>query len=263
MSQYLNDVFNEEHGGKSEAATEQHEPEKAEQPSAAPAVAEAPPSTAEKTEGEKPAESATAAPKDDKLVPLTALEAERKGRQDWKEKALRLEGEMKAYREAQQRAQGSDPQAQQQDPMAMMQQQIINERFNNSEMSVRAQFASAGDVDAMVEVFSKHAESNPALQAELANQRHPWLFAYTEGKKLHAMSEMGGDPASYREKLRAEIEAELRAKIAAESAPPQDQSNPDAPAKPNIPSSLAGSRSSAPRSAPTWTGPTPLNEIFQ
>lgn len=172
-------------------------------------------------------------------VPLAALEAERKGRQDWKEKAIRFEEELKQLRNAQQQQQYS-----QMDPMVAMQQQVINERFNTSEMLARQAYK---DLDDKVNVFMEAAKANPALQAALHQQKHPWEFAYKEGARMLMLQEVGDDPAAYRAKIEAEIRAQL-----------QSQAQPQV----NVPTSLNGARSVAQRSAPTWTGPTPLDNIL-
>ncbi len=171
-------------------------------------------------------------------VPLAALEAERRGRQDWKEKAIRYEEELKQLRQQPQQ------QFQQMDPLQSMQQQLINERFNMSEMLVRQQYK---DVDDKVNVFMDAARENPALMAALQQQRNPWDFAYREGARMLMLKEVGDDPAAYRAKVEAEVLAKL-----------QSQGQPQV----NVPSSLNGARSVASRSAPAWTGPTDLGNIL-
>lgn len=174
-------------------------------------------------------------------VPLSALEAERKTRQDWKERAVKAETELEHARRQPQQP------PQQLDPLQVVQQQIINERFNTSEMLVKQKHEDADDV---VKVFMDAARANPALAAQLQVQQHPWQFAYNEGKRLQMVAEMGSDPGAYR----AKIEAEIRAKIQSESG-----GQPQV----NLPASLNGARSVAPRSAPAWTGPTPINDLFK
>lgn len=185
-------------------------------------------------------QGAPAAHQNESHVPLAALEAERKGRQDWKEKAIRFEEELRHLRE-----QASQPQQErvQLDPLQSIQQQLINERFNTSEMLVKQAHADADDV---VGVFMEAAKANPALSAALQNQRHPWDFAYKEGKRLTMLKEVGDDPSAYRAKIEAEVMAKLQ------------QSQPQAL---NLPTSLNGVRSVANRSTPTFTGPTPLDAI--
>lgn len=186
-------------------------------------------------------EGAPAAPQtQEQHVPLAALEAERKTRQDWKEKAIRAEAELEQLRKQPQQ----HYQPQQVDPLQAVQQQLVNERFNTSEMLVKQAHA---DADEVVNVFMEAAKANPALAAALHQQRHPWDFAYKEGKRLRMLQEVGDDPAAYRAKVEAEIRAQLQA-----TAPPQV----------NVPQSLNGARSVAPRNAPAWTGPTPFGDIL-
>lgn len=202
---------------------------------------------------------ATPAPQDDgtKLVPVAALEAERKGRQDWKEKAIRAEAALEELRK--QQSQPSSTTQQDQPTQWTPEVALLNERMNMSEIMVRQQHQ---DVDEMVEVFKKAAEQNPALGTQLAQQRHPWQWMYDQAKRMKAMEEIGADPAAYKQRLRDELLAELKNEQA--SATPAAAAAPvavSAPA-PVIPKTLATARSSAPRSAPAWTGPTPLNDIL-
>jgi hypothetical protein len=195
---------------------------------------------------EQPAEQAavegapTAPASESQHVPLAALEAERKGRQDWKEKAIRYEEELKQLR--QQQPVQQQPQGEQ-DPLQSMQQQIVNERFNTSEMIARQTYK---DVDEKVAAFQEAARANPALSIALQQQRHPWDFAYKEGQRLLMLKELGDDPIAYREKIKAELMAEIAKPVA----------------RTPLPESLAGARSAAPRSAPGFTGPTPLEDLM-
>jgi hypothetical protein len=195
---------------------------------------------------QQPAEGNAAPPaaSTERHVPLEALEAERKGRQDWKEKAIRFEEEAKQLREQMQRAQPGGQQQQPQDPLQTLQQQILNERFNTSEMLVREKFA---DVDEVIGAFKEAAARNPALTAAMYASPHPWKFAYDEGKRMRFAAEIGNDPAAYRKKLEDEIRAEL--------------SKSQQPAAPALPQSLAGARSAGGRDH-TFTGPTPMENIF-
>ncbi|OUM01664.1 hypothetical protein [Variovorax sp. JS1663] len=196
-------------------------------------------STVEPQPGQPGEGGAPTAPENEKHVPLAALEAERKGRQDWKEKAIRYEEELKALR-----AQGQPQQQPQQlDPIQLVQQQLVNERFNTSEMVARSKYA---DLDAVVEEFAQAAEKNPALRMALQQSANPYEYAYREGKRIQMLKEIGDDPAAYR----AKVEAEIRAQI-----------QPSTPSTP-LPASLAGARSTATRSAPSFTGPTPLGSVF-
>jgi hypothetical protein len=189
--------------------------------------------------------------KHDKTVPLEALEAVRKEKTDWKEKAIRAEAELKAFRETQQQ----QPQQEQQpvDPYTFANNLALNERLNMSEMLARKDHP---DMDEKLAIFEMAADQNPALAAELKRQTHPWEWVYQQGKKLQMLQEMGDDPESYRKKL----EDEIRAKVEADYA--QQQPVVTTPGV-TIPQSLAGTRSAGARSATQWTGPTPLNSIIK
>jgi len=182
----------------------------------------------------------TTAPETDRHVPLAALEAERKGRQDWKEKAIRYEEELKALR-------NPPPQQNQQphDPIAAAEARIMDMTLNVSERMARKSYGNE-EVDKAFAKFQTAAAKNPFLQQQALSSPDPWDFVVQEGKKLAALEEIGSDPVAYREKLRAEILAEGGA----------------APVRPVIPGSLAGVRSAAGRAAPGFTGPPPLDTLF-
>lgn len=198
---------------------------------------------AEQPEAEQPqgehaeGTGAPTAPKEDpRHVPLAALEDERTQRKDWKKRAIRAEEQLNQRQQAP---------AQQLDPLQGIQQQLINERFNTSEMLVKA---AHPDADAVVEVFMDAARANPALVAALQTQRHPWDFAYREGKRMSMLKEVGDDPTAYRERIKAEVMAEMQKATPAAAL--------------NLPASLNGARSVAPRSAAGFTGPTPFDNIL-
>ncbi|MEX3972249.1 hypothetical protein [Paraburkholderia caribensis] len=211
------------------------------------------------------ATSATPASETATMVPLKALEEERKGRQDWKEKAIRAEAQLEALR-----AQPQQTQAQQstQQPQTMtFEQALLNERMNTSETLLRQQHGDAA-IDEMIESFKKQVEQNPALGAELAKQRHPYQWAFDQVKRAKAMEEIGTDPIAYRDRIKAELKAEMEA--AAQASQTEQQTTQQATqtqqtpvAKPNLPQSLATARSAAPRTASVWTGPTALNDILK
>lgn len=185
----------------------------------------------------------TAATNTEKHVPLAALEAERKGRQDWKEKAIRFEEEAKQLRERMAEPQQRTEQ-QQLDPIQQVRQEMLNERFNVSEMVARQKYE---DLDAVVATFQEAARANPALALALHQQVNPYEFAYREGKRIQLLKEVGDDPAAYRARIEAEVREQLQ------------KANPAAL---NLPASLAGARSSATRTAPAFTGPSPLGTLF-
>lgn len=74
-------------------------------------------------------------------------------------------------------------------------------------------------------------------------------------KHSQAQAEIGSDPVAYREKLKAEILAELQAGNG------QQQQAPAAAAT-VMPTDLAGTRNVGSRSGPAWSGPQSINDIF-
>lgn len=213
-------------------------------------------------EGEPPAPEG-------KSVPIGVVHAVRAERQDWKEKALRMEGEMAALKAQMEAAKVTpvpvaQPQQRQQetipnpveDPhgfVAYQQREFLNTKLDMSEAILRA--TDLPDIDPAIEAFKAATMKNPALGAEMARQQHPYKWAYDQGKRALAMAEIGDDPAAYR----ARIEAEIRSSLTQSPAP--SVSSPAAPSRP-LPRSLAGVPSSAPQAAGAWSGPTPFSEIL-
>lgn len=190
----------------------------------------------------EPAEGngAPPAPEDTtKHVPLAALEAERKGRQDWKEKAIRAEEELKALRN-----QSQQQPREQVDPVTAQAERFENVILNASERNAIAAHGKEV-VDQAFERYQQEVAKNPALAMQVRNSGDPWDELVKVGKRLMAFDEIGEDPSAYR----AKVEAEIRASI---QTPKPEQ---------KLPASLAGARSAGSRGA-TWTGPTPLGSIL-
>ena len=213
-------------------------------------------------------EDAAPAPKPgERTVPLAALE---KVRQDWKEKAVRAETERDELRrqleEAKRVAQQPPQQYQQPPPLdpvqnpeafvERVQQVVLNERLNASEMMLRREIGAEA-VDAAIAEFKQAAQADPSLFPKLYQQSDPYAWMAKQVEVLRVQREIGDDPAAYRARLRAEIEAELAARGDA-PLPPQAPVSPAA----RLPPSLANARSAAPRSNGAWSGPTPLSELF-
>lgn len=193
------------------------------------------------------AETTSAETNTEKHVPLAALEAERRGRQDWKERATRAEERARMLEEQQARTQQPQGEQAPPDPVQQLREQMLSQRFDMSEMVARSKYT---DLDDVLNVFQEERAKNPALEMALIRHQNPYEYAYREGKRLMLLKEVGDDPAAYRAKVEAEIRASLQPAAAA-------------PAAPHVPASLAGARSSASRTAPAFTGPTPFESIFK
>jgi len=262
--------------------------ESAPAPAAEPAPstpAEAPPAAPKPTpepkpdKGDKPA-AAKPEPEDDgeppqaldgePVIPRRAYEDERRKRQDWKEKAARLEGELAAVRrqqeEAQQRAAAPPPQQYQPPPdpaadprgfaqYALMEQQkaMLNERLNTSEMMLRDKIGDE-KLNEYVAEFRTMANADPALFGKLYSQPHPYSWMTREVDRLRLVRDVGDDPAAYR----AKIESEARTKWEAEAAARPPPISPAAGMQP----SLANARSVAGRTAGAWSGEPSLEDVL-
>lgn len=267
MSNSLDDILQ---GAPPPAPPEQEPPPPP--PEAEPAPAEAPPA--------EPADDIPATP--DGMVDRRVME---RARRDYKDRAARAEAERDAIRKEFEDAKRlleemrkpapppPEPQPQYQpltaeevtrDPsllLGRMQEAILNERLNTSEMLLRNSIG-AEKVDAAVAEFKAAAQTDPTLMGRLYSQPDPYGWLVKEVERRRTLAEIGDDPAAYRERLRAEAVAEARAKWEEEAGMvPFPGAAPVQPAPARAPS-LANARAAMPRSAPVSTGPTPMSDIL-
>jgi hypothetical protein len=197
------------------------------------------------------------------VIPRRAYEDERRKRQDWKEKAARLEGELAAYKRQQEEARQPQPEQMPplqpidpaQDPVgftARLQQVLLNERLNNSEERIREKIGD-DKLNEYVAEFKQLAARDQTLFGKLYSQTNPYAWMTREVDRLRHLREVGDDPSAYR----ARIEAEARAKWEAEAK----AAPPPSPAA-NMQPSLATARSVAGRTASTWTGEPSLEDVL-
>lgn len=128
----------------------------------------------------------------------------------------------------------------------------FNERLNVSEMMARRDYP---DLDEKLAAFQEAAKADPALGEKLRSQAHPWDWMYQEAKRIQARNEIGDDPVAFRERVRAELMAELQGNPPAAAPVPPDATP--------LPTSLAAARSVGARTVKEPTGPTPLSEIVR
>lgn len=190
------------------------------------------------------AAGAPPAPHTEGLVPRKALEEERKGRQDWKEKAIRAEAERDELRR---RVDGGQAQVQQRelDPVEVHASRIENVLLNASERAARKEYGTE-TVDKAFARFEEEVRKNPALGEQVRFSADPWDELVKAGQRLIAMDEIGTDPAAYRKRIEDEVRATFQPK------------QPE----PVIPASLADARSAGSRGT-VWTGPTPFDAILK
>jgi hypothetical protein len=138
------------------------------------------------------------------------------------------------------------------------QEDMLNERLNNSEERLRDKIGDE-KLDEYVAEFKQLAERDQSLFPKLYNQRHPYGWMQREVERQRVLRDVGEDPTAYRTK----IEAEARAKWEAEAQQPE-QGNGGARISPaaGLAPSLANARSVAGRTTTTFTGPPALEELF-
>ncbi len=89
------------------------------------------------------------------------------------------------------------------------------------------------------------------LRQQLLSSDDPVGVAVNWYQRKRVLSEVGTDPAAYREKLKAEIRAEMQGQ---QPAAPQPAAV--------MPSNLAGARNVGTRAGPAWSGPPKLDDIL-
>ena len=94
------------------------------------------------------------------------------------------------------------------------------------------------------------------LNARYGQTADPYGGLIAEYKKSTLLSEIGNDADAYKEKIKAELLAEIQG---GQTVPVQPNSQQ---ATPEFAPSIAGKRSVGARGGPKWAGPTPLGNIF-
>lgn len=184
-------------------------------------------------------------------VPLKALEDERRKRQE-------LANRLSAIEQKQEQASRPDPEF---DPEGAA--EFDKQQSASAALKMRVDISQAmmrklhDDYDEVEAIFRDEAASNPALQVQLANHPMPADFAYTEGKRLQKIKEMGDDPVAYIERVKAEAAQAAKEAVLAELKKAQDDA-----AKAALPESLAEAPSASEKEANKWQGPTPLKTLI-
>jgi hypothetical protein len=93
----------------------------------------------------------------------------------------------------------------------------------------------------------------PVAYRQIMSSPHPYGALVDWHRKQQVLSEIGSDPAAYKEKLKAEVLAELQGSGGVQ----QQRATPSA-----MPSNFATAPNRGARTGPSWSGPTPLADIF-
>jgi len=185
-----------------------------------------------------------------KTVPLAALEDERNKRQQ-AEQALQ---EMQASKPKEPEVDfDEDPKGYVDQKAVSAEQQLHNMRID---MSVDMSRKAHEDFDEVMKSWPEIVGQNPSILQQAESSPQPGEFAYEACKQHIALKEIG-DPANYRERVKAELLAEIKAEqeSKAEEAKKQELVS-------NNPPSLAGQVSAGSRQGPEWAGPESLDELF-
>jgi len=128
-----------------------------------------------------------------------------------------------------------------------LREEMFLERCNLTEEVEREKHP---DFEEVREVFVEAANANPALWAQIRQERNPAKFVYREGLRIKELKDVNGDFTAYRSKLEKDIETRLRAELEAKYK-----------ATPAVPTSLNSDASPPP--VEVYQGPKPLNQILR
>jgi hypothetical protein len=214
-----------------------------------------------------------------KMVPVAALQAERQKSRKYTEHLAQVERELAEQRQqfnqmqqwliAQQQAQQPKPQA---PDFWEAPENAIDYRVRQEVEPIRGLLAKQREEFSMLQAVDKYGQetvdaafsdirqkmaTDPAGTAadyqRIMASPHPYGALVDWHKKQQALAEIGSDPAAYKEKLKAELLAELQQ---------QQPAVAPAPAMATLPSNFATARNVGTRSGPAWAGPAQINDIF-
>ena len=121
---------------------------------------------------------------------------------------------------------------------------------------------------AEAEAVFNHAAANrmidPEVHRRINSSPNPWAAAVQWLHHVRAMSEIGGDPAAFRQRVAEEERQRIMTEMGIEPGQGQggQQVLPPNSRPPNLPSNFATGRNAGQRSGPGWAGPQPLDDIF-
>lgn len=216
------------------------------------------------------------------MVPRAALEDERAKRRKYTDELAdvrkqfgefqqQFTGFMQAFQAQQRPAQQQPPQpapdffeapdqylAHQLQPV---QQQIVQQREEFSRMLASEKFGEETVNTAYSDIAQRvnSGDRNAAFELQrIMSSPHPYGALVNWHQQQAAIREIGPDPAAYRERLKAELLAEMQAQ--GQQPAPSPQQGGQQPQ--TMPSSFTNQRNAGPRTAPQWSGPQPLSAIM-
>jgi hypothetical protein len=242
----LEDLLNSSEG---EPAAHQPQQETVEQSEPAPEQ------TGEKQQSAAPPADAQPVVEDAGSWTKQAVLDERRKRQELEKKVAEYEAKLRQPQQPQQQQEQPDwfasPEQAAQAMQAQFAQSMFETRVATSERILKKEHA---DYDEVSNLFAERAKHDPHLLQQLYQHPFPAEFAYEVGQQIKLFEEIK-DPKAYREKVRAELLAEMQ--------PGDQRSQAPATSKPAVPRSLARDVSTQPRTQTgQFTGPTPLDELL-
>lgn len=194
------------------------------------------PETPEEPEAKEPEQ------KTDQTVPLAALLEVRQQLQELKSLAAPKEQPVPAPDVFE------DPEGYQKHMRGVVEQTSINQKLEMSRFMAERDFGKE-QVDAMFEYFNQHPEQS----RQFLSSPSPFHAGMDFFNQQRVATEIGNDPAAYREKLEAEIRTKLEAEMVAKQA--RDAGGKFAPSLADVTGTGGGPRT-------TWTGPAPLDSVL-
>jgi hypothetical protein len=135
-----------------------------------------------------------------------------------------------------------------------IQQALVQQREEVSRMMAAEKFGEATINEAYETLASMRGSPDFSLTyRQIMSSPHPYGALVDWHYKQQLLSEIGSDPAAYKEKLKAEVRAELQGSVGIQ----QQQATPSV-----MPSNFATAPNRGARTGPSWSGPTPLADIF-
>jgi uncharacterized coiled-coil protein SlyX len=135
-----------------------------------------------------------------------------------------------------------------------IQQALVQQREEVSRMMAAEKFGEATINEAYETLASMRGSPDFSLTyRQIMSSPHPYGALVDWHRKQQVLSEIGSDPAAYKEKLKAEVLAELQGSGGVQ----QQRATPSV-----MPSNFATAPNRGARTGPSWSGPTPLADIF-
>lgn len=217
-------------------------------------------STGEQDEGATPG-----ATEQQRLVPVAALQDERRKRQEAAELVRELQARIDAIeRDTQARRQPApepEPELTEDAIMADLPKafKTVERKFEQRLDGMRYQMSEAqarkiyNDYDEVIQEYVQLARQNPVVAQQVHMDAAPAFAAYDYVKKARAARE-ASDPKKLEEKIQAEVSKRLQAELDKLKAIPAAQ---------QVPQSIGSVRGSGATSNPAWSGPPSMSDILK